>query len=226
MITLIRREVRDPLLDRDGNSISKTRFDADAIQAALKHASMHLQRVMRLVNPSDGYTYTDGTYTAGAVSVAIPGAGTFDPIVKVENISDTSKPIYIPAVPFDEIERYAIADSGSAYVPRGLPYRCCLVEGTVPDRHLLIRPRPVAALAIRVWRVGAPIIWTSAEAQPLAAHWEDLMVLLAAQELLGRLEGMNPDQNARLALIMDDFRGAANRRRQPQRIGRKRVGWS
>lgn len=226
-MTLIRAEARDPVTDRSGNTISKSRFSADEVSAALKHALMYLQREMRLVHPGEAYVYSDGTYTANAVSVAIPGAGAFDPIVKVENLEDTAKPIVIPYTPFDEIERYALSSYAGAYVPRGFPYRCCLIDGgTAGTRHLVIRPRPTSDLPIRVWRIGAPIIWTSSEAQPMAAHWEDLLILLATQELVGRVEGMNPDQNARLAVLLGQFRAASNRRRQPQRIGRKRMGFS
>lgn len=223
----VRAEVRDPLLDASGNAKTNTRFSVTHVDNAIKHALMLMQREMRLVNPSDAYTYTDGTYTGGALTMLIPGASAFDPIVKVENIEDPQRPINMPSIPFDEIERYSLGTTTTAYIPRGYPYRVAMVDGVVEgERHILIRPRPTVDIPIRVWRIGAPLLWGTGENHPMAAHWEDLLVLLSGQELLSRLEGMTEDQSARLAFLLEQFRAAANRRRLPQRIRRQRVGWS
>lgn len=225
---LIRNEVRDPLLDRAGNAHLQTRYTPTAVTVALRHAVMYLQRELRLVNAQEAYVYADGTYTSQALSSALPaGVGAFDPVAKVECIVDPLRPAIIPSVPFAEIERYAVSTTHLPQIQRGYPYRMVLTDGPNPgERHLQIRPRPTGDLAIRVWYIRPPLEYAAGESQAMASHWEDLLILLAAKELVGRLEGMSSDQQERLSMILGQFRAAGNRPRQPQRITRKRIGRS
>lgn len=225
LTTAVRREVVDPALDRAGLAKTNTRWVQADIDQAIKNALMYLGRELRLVDPSSAYLISEHSYTAGAYSVALSTINYFDPVVKVEQVDDPQRPILLPYINAEEIERYALSTNSMAYVPRGYPYRYSLIDmGT--DRHIVIRPRPQSTVGLIVTRIAPPMLWSTGDNHAMAAHWEDLIVLLAAESLLSPREGLTEDQRARLNRLLDQFRPAANRRRQSQRIGRKRVGWS
>lgn len=226
MLLIIRNELLDPATDRSGLTIPEAQreWTDEEIEEALGSALIELDRKLTNWHPGSRVVSVDGSYDAGANVDDLPAAiGAFDPIFKVEDISDTSRPNLIPYVTPHEIERYAVSRVFGA-PPPWVSYHHTLIDNGVA-RGIQIRPQPLGALAIRVYYIAPPVLPGVGEDIPLTAQWLDLIGLKAACILLARKNAAAEQQLLRLNGLMDDFQ-KATRNRQPTRIRRTRRGQS
>lgn len=228
LIALVRDELLDPSVDPAGLTIAEAarEFTDAQIHTALADVNIFLDRRLRINHPGSNMVYVDSSYTSGAVSTDFPATiGRYDPIVKIETISDTMLPQVIPYVSPQEIERFALTDSATAVFPLRMAFVHTLIDNGV-TRAVMIRPRP-AGLSVRIWYIGAPVTnASSSEDNLLSTHWRDLLVLKTAINLGSRKNMATDQQLMRYGELMKDFTSAANRQRQPVQVRRVRRGVS
>ena len=223
--TRIRHEIEDPDVLRNGNAVAAAsrRWSDTEVDNAFNYALSQLSKDLGGVHAGENLVYTDSTYTASAVSVVLPAAiAGGDLIYKVEDLTDPARPRVLPYLSPLEVEHYASTTAWDSI--RAAHYYSLVANGT--DAHYVIRPNQ-AALAVRIWYIPAPVVTADdADTHALTAHWLELIVLSSALKLMRRDGEADQQQLNAYAELRDQFRKYSQRQAGPQRIRRKRKGWS
>lgn len=217
MRAAIREEVNDPATNRSSVTIpaAQRRFSDTECDRALNYALMELGKDLGGQHLGENLLYADGTYS-GTTSNLPSGALAGDLIYKVEDITDSSRPIPIPYVSPLEIERYAVSTQ-AAVDPYASWRYTLLASGTTPQ--IVIRPQPRSTLSIRVYYVAPPIVTAAdGDTHAFTAHWYEYLVLAAALRLLRRDDEGSVQQQQDMERLRRQVQAFANRQAGPRRI--------
>ena len=220
--TAIRAEVRDPATDRSGvaRAAASLRWSNDDIDRAFNFALEDIQRDLSERNPGERLVAVDTTFTAGSASITLPsGLTNASLIYKVEDITDSSRPLALEYVSPLEIERFA-----SPVAARPVPWMAgrWSIAASGTDLVILVRPKPSSDMALRISALVAPTITgASSDAHPLTGQWYEYLVLLAAERLLRPDDEFSAQQAAALQRLREQML-ASSSRAGPQRIRTRR----
>ena len=163
------------------------------------------------------WSSSDLTYTADADTVALGAAYASAPIGKVARIEGSNILAMRRMDPF-EIDRYTDFNSGGSPFPNYV--------WTLIDSSIAVRPKPSAALTLRIWYVGNPFTDpgidsygdqtpTASVEHPYPVVFEELITLGAARRLLGRDDIVPQYYHEQYMELWDQFLNLADRYRGP-----------
>jgi len=218
----IRAEVRDPETDRSGvaKASAALRWSNHEIDNAFQLAIEDLQRDLSERNPGERLVAVDTTFTAGSASITLPtGLTNASLIYKVEDITDSSRPLALEYVSPLEIERFA-----SPVAARPVPWMAgrWSIAASGTDLAILVRPKPSSDMALRISGLVSPtIVTSSSDAHPLTGQWYELIALMVAQRLLRPDDEFSAQQQQSLEHLREQML-ASSSRAGPQRIRTRR----
>lgn len=189
---------RTRLLCSDEDTADERWTDAQyttAIQDALKRLA-----VEKGAKDSSPMRTADMTYTASAVSTALPAAALYKSIVKVENIDDADNPRpleYVPAVVLETTRTDHWGNKVGVWT--------LLSDATT--EHIAIRVKPDDALNLRIWYIDDALIpGVAADNLPIAPRWLRLVSLCSAKMLRSIENEWTQQQEEELMVEMKLFR--------------------
>ena len=136
-LTNIRTRVRQVTGDTDTDTDNQSFSDA-LIDNAVNDMLVEMQNKMNGPQVGAALVSTSLSYTGD--STALPTAANYETIFKVEDISDTSKPVELTYVDPEEIERWAISNSNltNNLLPSHRFYT--ILGATTTTRSIALRP--------------------------------------------------------------------------------------
>lgn len=218
LITRVRDELGDPIVDPQGNTITSPAYTITHIRNALNDTMIELGRMLRLGHRGEALQAVELTYTEDSTrrGVDLPDGVLVSAIFEVEDVVSSSiqQPRPLTYVAMTEISRY---DRNVEDI-RTFPYYYTLhVEEE--NYRIMIRPQPDAGRVFRIWYAATPLVTCDDdESLPLAAEWRELIGIMAARKLLSRNGELTADLKERYLEQMEQFKQFATRNKGPQRV--------
>lgn len=212
---LIQR-VRDFTGDEDSTAANQRWSDARiAREMNDELRKMYIQ--MGLSQSTGAISSVNLTYTASSQSVALPEQASTSPIVRVEDITNSSLPVPLSFVPQHDIEKYNNTRTDVQYYTR---------VWTVLDEEIAVRPVNDAAITLRIWTMRVPYILDGAAAStdqsPIMPGLEELITLGAAIRLLEVDDELTPVRLARYVDLWGRFLAVCTKFKGPQMVRNNR----
>lgn len=196
--------------DTDTDTNNQRWSDTD-IRAAIDDMLAEMYVVASSQDPSGFLVATDLTYTASARSTALPAGIEAANIYKVENIDDTSAPVYLSYRSVLDLNRFSDEHGWS-------------LEG----QSLCLRPVPTGARTLRIYTL-APYVPQSSAATPSTdqhaapVNHEELICLGAATALQETDNEVSVTRPARLAKLWERYEMSVSRYSGPTYVRNTRI---
>lgn len=230
LTTDVRRELGDPATTPAGDTIPAglRRYSDTEIERVINNALIAIQLKIANRHPGQALVAVSFSYTE-AVDADPPGndlpAGVdANGVFKVEDMaapSGISEPLgYVSLLELQRYER--TEDVATTLISK---YWYTLVDRAL-NHGIIIRPRPPAGHAFRVWYVAQPLVYSAtSDAPALATRFRDFIAMTAAMSLASPSQQTLSDVFfARLKLATDDFNSWYSRNRGPVRVRKAERG--
>lgn len=201
--------VRRMIGDTDSTEANQRFSDAD-IRAEIDHMMAQMYSEVSNSDPSGFLQVDDMTYTASALSVAIPTAADIEgnSIYKIEDITDATAPLYIAPRSIDQLNRFS-DETGWA----------------LQGHAIALRPIPTSARTLRIYTLAPfiPTTTTTSDQHALNINHEELICLGAAVRLQEVDNQVPVTRMQRLQQLWDLYQRCAARVIGPTYIKNTRV---